>query len=518
MYRWKKRTHIVASERGFGGLSLALLVFITTASVGCRTSDSGSFVMDTGTPLTTETSVTSTRPLDNGQSFRMGYGYDDIAGTRHTTCLDPTTFSLVGRNVRATDMHFRMINNKEDLANELNIQVNAEASASYGTVTGSTTAKVNILKKSSFSDHSVMGLVTFLHRAQMLEVESDGDILTATMADLLAKDPKAFRLRCGDEYTRSATTGAALYISVNADAKSSSITDHVGTENELKAAFSNLITASTTATVSKDTQKTLSKYSITMSCSSVGTNSSACAQPIVAVNADDLGSIIDFLNKAKASVSASIDGSPNLLVAVDEQFKEYPKPSTAVAKKKFDVFFDFNPQLNIVHDLLQKEVEVNNACGIFQYPSCAKVRTALAGQIKKCAVQEDWPDCDPSQVSLDALNKELGSADRGIVVLNSSTKHTSVTLDFNSYGLDNVRYEPNKIYNLTDQNFNDEATDYRATIVPGWQLRLFQHVNGGGACVVIKSTDRVDRLRYFSGYTSSFRLEPAQDRPAPCEQ
>ena len=517
MYRWKKRSVMVASGRGFGGVSLAAIVFITVASVRCRTSDSGSFIMDTGTPLTTETSVTSTRPLDNGQSFRMGYGYDDIAGTRHTSCLDSTTYSLVGRNVRTTDMHFALINSKEDLANELNIQVNAEASASYGTVTGSTTAKVNILKKSSFSDHSVMGLVTLSHRAQMLEVESDGDILNAKMAELLATDPKAFRLRCGDEYTRSATTGAALYIAVNADAKSSNVTDHVGTENEIKAAFSNLITASTTATVSKDTQKTLANYSITMSCSSVGTTSDACAQPIIAVNADDLGSIIDFLNKAKASVAASIDSNPNLLVAVDEQFKEYPKPSTAIDKKKFAVFFDFNPQLNVVHDLLQKEVEVNNACGIFQYPSCAKVRTVLAGQIKKCAVQEDWPDCDPSQVNLDALHQELGSADRGIVVLNSSTKHTAVTLDFNSYGSNKVRYEPNKIYNLTDLNFNDAASDYNATLVSGWQLRLFQHVNGGGPCVVIKSTDRINHLRYFSGYISSFRLEPVQDRPAPCE-
>ena len=518
MYRRKKRGPMDASARGRGGLSLVLLVFTSAVSVRCRTSDSGSFIMDTGTPLTTETSVTSTRPLDNGQSFRMGYGYDDIAGTRHTSCLDPTSYSLVGRNVRTTDMHFSLINSKEDLANELNIQVNAEASASYGSINGSTTAKVNILKKSSFSDHSVMGLVTLLHRAQMLEVESDGDILNAKMSDLLEKDPKAFRLRCGDEYTRSATTGAALYIAVNADAKSSSITDHAGTENEIKAAFSNLLTASTTATVSKDTQKTLANYSVTMSCSSVGTTSDACAQPIIAVNADDLGSIIDFLNKAKASVAASIDSNPNLLVAVDEQFKEYPKPSTAVDKKKFDVFFDFNPQLNVVHALLQKEVEVNNACGIFQYPSCAKVRSLLAGQIKKCAVQEDWPDCDPSQVNLDALHKELGSADRGMVVLNSSVTHNSVTLDFNSYGSSDVRYAPNKIYNLTDLSFNDTATDYRATLVSGWQLRLFQHVNGGGTCVVIKSTDRVDRLRYFAGFASSFRLEPAQDRHAACEQ
>jgi len=501
-------------------LVFAVSMSVVTLSSGCRSAHGGgSFIMDTGAPLTTETAVTSTRPLDNGQSFRLGYGYDSISGQRHSSCLDPATFSIVGRNVRSTDMRFSIINNKEDLAKELNIKVNAEASASYGSVTGSATSKVNILKKSSFSDHTVMGLVTLLHRAQTLELESDGDIIAPVQRATLSSDSKAFRRRCGDVYTRSATTGAALYIAVNIDAKTETISNHVESETEIKAAFANLISASTSTSVSKDTQKTLSKFTISMSCSSVGTSSDACAQPIVATNADDLASIIEFLNKAKTSFSASVDSNPNILVAVDELFQDYPKADSDTETKKFEVFYDYNPQLKIVQNLLQAEMKVNNYCGNIQYPSCDKTRAALASQIKNCAIQDDWPDCDPTQVSADALIKEVGAADRGIVVLSSwsgiATK--TLTLDFNSNNAKGAPLMANKIYNLTDLNYQDRASIYDADIKAGWQLRLFEHVNGLGRCFLLTPANKKGHFGWFGTLASSFRMESAKEHEEVCK-
>ena len=516
-----KRSNSIGHVQNFARSHwLVVSMIVATLGSGCKTAQSqGSFVMDTGAPLTTETAVTSTRPLDNGQSFRLGYGYDSISGQRHSSCLDPTKFSIVGRNVRSTDMHFSIINNKEDLAKELNIQVNAEASASYGSVTGSATSKVNILKKSSFSDHSVMGMVTLLHRAQTLELESDGDIITSAQSATLLSDSKAFRRRCGDVYTRSATTGAALYITVNIEAKSNMISDHVGTEASIKAAFANLISASTSTSVSKDTQKTLSNFTLSMSCSSVGTSSDACAQPIVATNADDLASIIDFLNKAKTSFAASVDSNPNILVAVDELFQDYPKPDEASETKKFEVFYDFNSQLKIVQNLLQTEMKVNNYCGNIQYPSCDKTRAALASQIKNCAIQDDWPDCDPTQVSADALIKEVGAADRGIVVLSSwsgiATK--TLTLDFNSNNAKGAPLMANKIYNLTDLNYQDRASIYDADIKAGWQLRLFEHVNGLGRCFLLTPANKKGHFGWFSTLASSFRMESAKEHEEVCK-
>jgi len=502
-------------------LVLAVSMSVVTLSSGCKSSRGGdSFIMDTGVALTTETAVTSTRPLDNGQSFRLGYGYDNISGQRHSSCLDPTTFTIVGRNLRSTDMHFSIINNKEDLAKELNIKVNAEASGSYGSVTGSATSKVNILKKSSFSDHTVMGLVTLLHRAQTLELESDGDNIDLVQRAILSSNGKAFRRRCGDVYTRSATTGAALYIAVNIDAKSETISDHVESETEIKAAFANLISASTSTSVSKDTQKTLSKFTISMSCNSVGTSSDACAQPIVATNADDLASIIEFLNKAKTSFSASVDSNPNILVAVDELFQDYPKEDSATETKKFQVFYDYNPQLKIVQNLLQTEMKVNNYCGNIQYPSCERTRAAIASQIKNCAIQDDWPDCDPTQVSVDALNKEVSMADRGIVVLSSwsgITKKTS-TLDFNTIAGKGAPLAANKIYNLTDLNFQDMATIYDADIKAGWQLRFFEHANGLGRCYLLTPASKKGNFQWFNRLASSFRMESAKDHEEICKK
>ena len=239
----------------------------------------------------------------------------------------------------------------------------------------------------------------------------------------------------------------------------------------------------------------------------------------MATNADDLASIIEFLNKAKTSFSASVDSNPNILVAVDELFQDYPKADSDTETKKFEVFYDYNPQLKIVQNLLQAEMKVNNYCGNIQYPSCDRTRAALASQIKNCAIQDDWPDCDPTQVSVDALNKEVGMADRGIVVLSSwygITKKT-VTLDFNTGDGKGAPLAVNKIYNLTDLNYQDVATIYDADIKAGWQLRFFEHVNGLGRCYLLTPASKKGHFQWFSRLASSFRMENAKDHEEICK-
>ena len=75
--------------------------------------------------------IPSSRPLDSGEPFRLGYGYDNLSGERHLSCLDQN-FTVADRVVSTSDSDFSVLQSKEDLAKKLNIEINAEASGSYG--------------------------------------------------------------------------------------------------------------------------------------------------------------------------------------------------------------------------------------------------------------------------------------------------------------------------------------------------------------------------------------------------
>lgn len=506
----------------------SLLGLAASALSGCGKPKAGrdgnaSFLLDSGAPVTTETAVTSSRPLDNGKSFRLGYGYDNLSGERRVSCLDPTKYDLMGRNVRTTVTNFEIVNNKEELANQLNIQVNAEASGSYGSVTGSASTKTQIMKSAHFGNNTMMGLLSFVHRAQEIGIEDkDMDLLTEANITLLNKDNGAFRLHCGDVFTRSVTTGAALYVVVNVTSKTSEITNHTETENSIKAAFMNLYSASATTAVTAETKKTLANYHIAIKCSTVGTSADACAQAIDSANSENLSSVIDFLNNAKKAVATSVSSSPDMMVAVDEIFADYPKPGLLATKKKKDVFFDYSPQKAVVNDLLAKELVVDKICDTSSISACSEAQLTLAQQIKDCARQENWPDCDPTQVKLDKILDDSRRLAIGKVFLyqngsGSSNHGQTMSIDFDKLVNGQSVFFPGKIYNLTDYGYNDVPSSFASTLAPGWQMRVFEAVDAGGRCYMIgTASPRIIDFGWFGHKASSFRLERVGDYPTTC--
>ena len=497
---------------------MAYPLVIGCKSLGNATGGSGSFLLDTGEPLTTEAAVTSTRPLDNGDSFRLGYGYDRLSGERRPSCLDKTKIKLVGRNIRTTSSRFVIINTKEDLAKTLNIEVNAEASGSYGSITGSASTKVSILKTSTFNSRSIMGLQLFTHSAQTLEVESPYQVLTEEMVTKLETDNRDFRLRCGDAYTKSATTGAAMYITVNLESKSNEFTNNVTTQNSVKAAFSNLASASSSTAVTKETKQTLSQFTISLNCGSVGVGAQACAEPLLAVNADDLNAVIDFMNRAKKALSESISSNPNMMVAIDEQFEDYPKPEDMLDRKTFEVFYDYSDQLKMVKTLLDRESTVNALCNIQMHPSCQDVRTALASQVKYCARQALWADCDIAKSDISDIINAANQAGVGAVTLYEHGKAGGkrLTLDFTKMALNPQALQLGVIYKLSDFGFAGIASEYFAMIKKGYQLRMFEKADGSGRCFMISSDDVYNQFRWFNDKSQAFRLERVGDYPMIC--
>lgn len=416
-HRYLERTALIATS------------FALTAVTGCRATNhegEGSFIMDTGAPLTTETPLTSSRPLDSGKSFRLGYGYDKMSGERRTSCLDPTKFELQGRNVRSTESKFELVSNKDDLAKQLNIEVNAEASGSYGTVTGSASSKTQIMKTANFSSRSILGVMSFVHRAQEIEIESEYQPLAAGQLTELAANKEGFRLRCGDAYTKSVTTGAAMYVLVNVSSKTSEITDHSTTAHSVKAAFGEVFSATASTSVTKETKETLANLNISVGCFSVGISSDACASSFTAVNGDDINGIITYINNAKTAMATSVASNPGMLVAIDEIFEEYPKPSDRINEPRNEVFFDYTPRLATLRDLLESETQMNSTCSMSTSASCNELRGAFASQIKNCARQQNWADCHPDSIpAIEAAPQAVASGCQAKTFRNES-KHSFV--------------------------------------------------------------------------------------------
>jgi hypothetical protein len=225
-------------------------------------------------------------------------------------------------------------------------------------------------------------------------------------ADLLQKSPADFRLQCGDAFSRSVSTGAAVYVIVELQSKSADTQTTRDTNNAVKEAFSALFSASLSAAISKEQQQTLQAYEIKMSCHSVGANSSACSQAVTDIDPNNISPLLTYVEKVKAEFSKSIESQADLFVSINEVLEEYPKPIGLEGKNRQEIFIDFSPQAAVVRELLDREIQINQLCNIKQLKSCPDLRLALAKQMRYCARQETWVDCSPSMVSLDKLLAE----------------------------------------------------------------------------------------------------------------
>ena len=475
--------------------------------------------MDFGEPLTTETAITSTRPLDSGQSFRLGYAYDKMSGERRLSCLDPLKFSPVGRNVRSTDTTFTLVNNKEDLAKVLNIEVNAEASGSYGLVTGSVSSKTQIMKNSVFNSRSVLGVMSFIHRAQEIQIESTYQNLSDDAAMLLDTNNEDFRLKCGDAYTKSVTTGAAMYITIQVTGRNQDITSNTNTTNSIKAALGEIVSASASAAVTNETKQTLASLNMTVSCYSIGVTTDACSGAFTSTNADDVAGIVNYLSEAKKAMNASIQSNPNMMVGVDEVFEAYPKPEGKLQLPSNQIFFDYSARLKILKSLLDKEIDMRRLCEFNHSKACEELPALFAEQVKNCARQELWVDCRPEVISLNQIQSGSEKEPIGkIIFWEHINSGKFIIIDFDKPEDAPVRFEPGVIYNLEKFRFASIATSYQISLAPGWVIRLFEDSAGTGRCKLLtgNSPEIVD-LRNFNDRLWSIRLERAGDYPQSCE-
>jgi len=470
--------------------------------------------------------IPSSRPLDGGKSFRLGYGYDMLSGERHGSCLDGK-FEVIPRSIGSTQSEFSLISTKEELARKLNIELNAEASGSYGVVSGSVSSKTQILRQANFSEQSILGILSLVYLAKELTIEGGKETLSSVNTELLKQDAKTFRLQCGDAFSRSVNTGAAIYVVIGMQSKNANVQNSVETSNSIKAAFGGLFNANASVAVSQEQQELLQNFHLTVTCHSLGANSTACSQPLAGIDPSNFNPLVQFVDGVKAELSKSIESQPELFVSVDEVLEEYPKPKGMEEVKRSDIFMDFSSQAQFVRQLLDREIQVHHICNVMKLKSCVDVQVALANQIRYCARQESFVDCDPNLASIDKLLSEVSTqtvtdTSIGRVTFwehfqNGIPGGKVFVADFDRPTSDPINFKSNQIYNLSDHNYNDIATGYQSTLREGWQLRVFEHVNGDGRCWMVGAADpQIFNFGWFNDKASSFRLETVGQYPTSC--
>ncbi|MFW7382115.1 MAG: hypothetical protein ACOH5I_25140 [Oligoflexus sp.] len=322
-------------------------------------------------------------------------------------------------------------------------------------------------------------------------------------------------------------TGAAIYVVIDMQSKNENVKNSVDTINSVRAVFGGIFSANASVAASTEQQELLQTFNITVTCHSIGANSSACSQPIAGIDPTNFNPLVEFVDRVKAELSKSIETQPELFVSVDETLEEYPKPEGMKEMKRSDIFMDFSSQAQIVRQLLDREIQVHLICNVMKLKSCVDVQVALANQIRYCARQETFVDCDPELASIDKLLSEVATqtvpdTSIGRVTFwdhfrNGVPGGKVFVADFDRPASDPITFKPNQIYNLTDHGFNDIATGYQSTLREGWQLRVFEHINGGGRCWMVGAADpQIHGFGEFNDKASSFRLENVGQYPASC--
>jgi len=489
---------------------------------GCNTPGIGAIDPTVGEPPRDESlyvySALAHRPKDGSSTNWVGDGYDTLSGQRRASCLDNTktvirTYPLN----RAVDTLY-MVGSRSELAEKLNLEVSAEASGTYKTVTGNGSVKTAIVRETSISSNSVTAIAEYRYLKDEIMVYDSLPSMAEAKIALLQQDKVNFRRECGDKFTRKIRTGASLYLIFKADKVVQSSNNQNQVESALKLGFGSLLGANGSTKLSEEQKKIVSNYTISCKCYSEGTSAHPCADNMLnatGVDVDDKdNTILERIKSAKMALANDIDNGRNI-VTVSEELEKYDVPAVFGSKGLFEVFFDYRGYLEKIQEWLKIEDQVTPLCDAtkFLVAECTAAQAQISGAIENCAEMRNVlaGSCQsPVAGQFDAL---LSANSAGEVVLceDGGCNGRKLALRFDHLYSGYAEVYPNTLYSLHDDRFRfaDIVSCYWAgSLKPGWQLVLYEHPDGGGRQAVISAgTVYGNTPKKFNDKASAFRLE-----------
>ncbi len=464
-------------------------------------------------------SFLSERPKD--ASNWIGDGYDMLSGQRRASCLDmsQTVIRTYPLN-RAVDTLY-LVGSRSELANKLQLEVNAETSGTYKTFTGNASIKTAIVRETAVNENSITAVAEYRYLKDEIAVYNSVPLLADDKLALLQQDNVLFRRECGDKLTRVIRTGASLYLIFKAEKVEQTTHSQTQVESAMKLGFGSIIGFNPSSKLNDEQKQIVSKFKISCKCYSEGTSAHPCADNML--NATGLSlderdnTILERIKSAKMALANDIDNGRNI-VTVDEELEPYEIPSVFGNKGLFEVFFDYRGTLDKIQQWLKVEDQVTALCSSVDFldEACERATRTIGEALENCAVQRNLVAGSCRAPGAGEFDEILGANSAGELLLceDGSCRGRKLTLRFDNLYTGYGSLYPDVLYNLHHDpfRFSDIASCYQAgNLRPGWKVVLYENADGGGRQAEIPAGQVYGNVPSgFNDKASSFRLMRAQ--------
>lgn len=369
--------------------------------------------------------------------YSVGDSLDRLSAEKMASCLAMEDVALYERYVNETETKFFVASTRTELAEKLGVKVNAQVSANYGLFSSKVTSATEVLKTSKFSETALVGVYRFRYSFKEYQTSFDRLELSDSMKDLLQKDKRDFRLKCGDGYLDSIVFGSELYVIFNLRHKQNHNLNKLYTRNAVEAAFGSFVSTSVETEVEKKRDELIKNLEISIDCVAVGLPKESCVLPNESIKESaNLEAMTNFISSANEQV---LKATANDYVGISYSFQEYDPPPTLANNSYNEVFLDISAYEAAVLELIRAEQKVEKHCSQKDsYQPCSQAKRELKIQIADCARQPRWVSCNVDLGFLERLprieiynpGKVTIVADREDGIIPHNTR--KIVLDFNN--------------------------------------------------------------------------------------
>jgi hypothetical protein len=454
-------------------------------------------------------------PDDPRELHWLGDGYDLLSGGRKGSCLNLDAITLRSYPINQAFDTMDLVFSKSEMAKKLSTNVNAEISGTYQGVSFSPSLKATILRETNITGNVLVAVASFIYAKDQISIYESVPGVDPSRSALLSANKEEFRRQCGDKFSKSIRTGAALFLIVRAE----QLTETSHSQSEIQQAFKvglgQLFGISPSLTVTNDQKNILSRFRLSTRCYSDGVSGRPCADHQLNLSSFTVGDMPIFEKVSAAKKALVSEAMERKVTAVlDEQMDYYPFPREDQRRGVFDVFFDYRPYLSKIRLWLALEDRVQSICQSLYRDvwadECRSAADGISEALTACADQDEWSQglcrAPESEEFADLLALDNG----GWVELwdYPGAQGRSVKLSFAGLLRRGAGIRPNVIYSLHDDRFDfaDQLSSVVVHLEKGWQLVLYEHVDGMGSKWVIQPgpEQTINFPRWFGNKASSF--------------
>lgn len=303
-------------------------------------------------------------------NFRIGEGIDLLSGKYKNMALDPASFTIIESPLNYEHTTYEEVSSFESVRKFLNMEISANASATYAGKSGSYSGKYNLIKdmQSEQSAYHVICKIDFEKKA--LYASSSGIKLGLAPVEnyLRTGNSAGFRKEYGDHYVDEVTLGGQLFIKFTFT--SSETTTYTSEEISHAAKWKAEKVAKGDFNYSTDKMKKeiMEKFNLKITSYKVGGPHGAG----ITISENEVKSNI---NNFRSEI-----GNSNYWVAIDTKTEQYPIPFMMDQYNYFNTFYNYLPYTQRLTDWIKYENQLSDLNDYFSNVGAVSSEMTIANQ------------------------------------------------------------------------------------------------------------------------------------------